>query len=147
MNEPLYLLDVNLLVAMTLRDHVQHRIARQWFDTLQPASWATCSYTEMGFARICLNGDVTGRTIIWSSILAMLTKFRTLPGHRLIQDNLDLLSSPVVTRAPVFGHRQVSDLYLAALAARNSAVLATLDRGVVEGLHPEDRSFVHLVRS
>lgn len=49
------------------------------------------------------------------------------------------------TNALVVGHRQVTDVHLAAIAARHGGRLATLDRGVAEALHPDDRALVTLV--
>lgn len=51
----------------------------------------------------------------------------------------------MVGRARVVGHRQVPDVLLAAVAARNGGRLATVDRAVVEALHPDDRHLVETI--
>lgn len=140
------LLDVNLLVALTWRDHVLHRAAQQWFADLE-GEWATTTVTESGFIRVSMNPYVISSPVSWSAALDMLAAIRATPGHRWWAEEVDLPSSPLVRRAPVVGHRQVTDVHLAALAAHHDGRLATLDQGVVEALHPEDHDRVTLVPS
>jgi hypothetical protein len=135
------LLDVNLLVALTWPDHVLHGAAQRWFSSWS-AGWATSPITESGFLRVSLNPRVAGEPLSWSGGLDMLAEIRALPGHRWWADEVDLYASEVVRRAPVVGHRQVTDVHLTGLAAHHSGRLATLDEGVREALHPDHRDLV-----
>jgi toxin-antitoxin system PIN domain toxin len=135
------LLDVNLLVALTWPDHVMHRRAQAWFADLETA-WATTSATETGFIRISMNPHVTTHPVAWNAAVDMLVTIRATSGHTWWEEDVDLLASPIIQRAPVVGYRQLTDVHLAALAARHSGRVATLDEGVVEALHPDDRALV-----
>lgn len=139
------LLDVNLLVALSWREHVLHQASQEWFSGLEDG-WATSTTTESGFMRISMNPHVTSSPVSWRVALDMLAAIRAMPGHQWWAEEVDLPASPLVRRAPVVGHRQVSDVHLAALAAHHRGRLATLDHGVAEALHPDDRDLVALVR-
>lgn len=139
------LLDVNLLVALAWRSHVLHHAAQRWFGDAERGEWATATVTESGFLRLCVNARVVENAVSWSTALRMLDAVRDLPGHRWWGEDVDLASSDVVRRAPVVGHRQVSDVVLVALAARHGGRLATLDKAVVEAVHPDHRDHVVVV--
>jgi uncharacterized protein len=51
----IYLLDVNVLVALTWPTHIHHLAARSWFDATGGAGWATCPVTQLGFVRVSSN--------------------------------------------------------------------------------------------
>jgi toxin-antitoxin system PIN domain toxin len=138
------LLDVNLLVALTRPDHVLHPRAQKWFARLD-SRWATTTVTEMGFARVSMNANVATHPVAWHAALDMLATIRATNGHIWWEDDLDLLASTIVRQAPVVGHRQITDVHLAALAARHAGRLATLDEGIRDALHPKDRELVSLV--
>ena len=48
----MYLLDVNVLVALLDPAHVFHERASRWFASIHPQTWATCPITENGVLRI-----------------------------------------------------------------------------------------------
>ncbi len=48
----IYLLDINLLLALTDPMHVHHELSHQWFAKKGRKGWATCPLTENGFVRI-----------------------------------------------------------------------------------------------
>ena len=50
-----YLLDVNVLIALADPAHVQHEAAHGWFGSGGAASFATCPLTENGLLRIVGN--------------------------------------------------------------------------------------------
>lgn len=143
----MYLLDVNLLVALAWPNHVMHEKAQAWLGTLGDQTWATNSLTEIGFVRLSMNPAVVGRPLSWSGSLEVLQQIRSVPGHRFLGggETLDILQSDVVGQAPVAGHRQVTDVYLAALAHHHHHQLATLDPGLVQGLHPRHRHLIKVV--
>ena len=63
----------------------------------------------------------------------------------MVEDGVNLTEDAVVQRARIVGHRQVNDVLLVAAAARQGGRLATMDRGVVDALHPDDRHLVEVV--
>lgn len=46
------LLDVNVLLALLDRDHVDHQRAREWLTDEIESGWASCAITENGFVRV-----------------------------------------------------------------------------------------------
>lgn len=138
------LLDANLLVALTWPQHVLHRTAQEWFAS-RKEGWATTTITETALIRISMNPRVVAKPVTWVAALDMVQKLRETPGHRWWTGDVDLLETPLVRRAAVAGHGQVTDVHLAALARHHTGRLATLDRGVREALHPADRAVVLLL--
>lgn len=113
-----------MLVALVWPDHVHHEAAQRWFARLDGSNWATTPATEYGFVRVSLHPQVTQRAVSWSAALDMLLTIRQTPGHQCRPGEIDLPASPLARRAPVVGHRQVSDVHLAALAAHHGGRLA-----------------------
>ena len=54
-----YLLDVNLLLALSDPMHIHHESAHRWFSEKGQQSWATCPLTENALLRI-VGGFDTG---------------------------------------------------------------------------------------
>ena len=54
----LRLLDINVMIALSLANHVHHKAATSWFEDID--AWATCSITESAYCRLLLNPRVTG---------------------------------------------------------------------------------------
>jgi predicted nucleic acid-binding protein len=73
-----YLLDVNLLLALTDPMHIHHESAYRWFAGKGQKAWATCPLTENGFVRI-------------ASYPALLAIFRHIPASRLGQKGIRLI--------------------------------------------------------
>ena len=46
-----WLLDANLLIALTHAAHVHHAEAHAWFDAVPKRRWATCALTQLAFVR------------------------------------------------------------------------------------------------
>jgi len=137
-----FLLDVNVLIALTNPAHVHHQRAHQWFAVVE--RWATTAMTEAGFVRLMLNRAVTGTTWSGRSVLDALASLRAQSGHFFITDSSSL-SAPSINLAGLVAPAQVTDLHLANLAASAKVQLATFDKGIKEALLPEDRIWVHLI--
>lgn len=129
-----YLADSNLLVALTVVDHVHHDVAFGWFRGTEP-ELATCPITQGTLLRFLLR---EGRSA--SQAVEVLDTFRSREWHHFWPDSISYEADQLVG---VIGHRQVTDSYLVALAAHNGGRVATLDRGLAI-LHPE---LVHLVEA
>lgn len=124
----MYLLDVNVLIALLDSDHVHFRRASLWFERIRGEVWATCPITENGVIRI-LGGPVyrsgPGSTRLARDLLSGLTR---QPGHQFWPDDLSLLDRKLVASLPE--SRQITDAYLLALAVQRKARLATLDERI-----------------
>lgn len=128
-DEPLaVLLDGNVLVALVDEAHVHHLQARAWFAQ-SAAPFATCPITQGTLVRLMMRvgGMDAGGAM---TVMAGLTRH---PRHRFWPDDLPYEG---VRWNGVFGHRQVTDAYLAALARMRGGRLATFDRGLA-ALHPD----------
>lgn len=115
-----HLLDGNVLVALVVPDHVHHDAAREWFQGA--AHFATCPTVQGTLLRMLLRSG-TGIATAHDALAAVLAH----PAHR---QWLDDLTYAEVDLSHVFGHRQVTDAYLAALARSRGGRIATFDRGL-----------------
>ena len=119
-----YLLDVNVLVAALWSGHVHHDQIHRWLEELAERDTAlTCGLTEAGFLRVI--NAAYGVPVVEAKVV--LQNFKHRAGLEYLAD----LPSPVeVLPAWARRHQQVTDAYLAGLAAQADAKLVTLDRGI-----------------
>ncbi len=136
------LLDVNVLLALTYPLHVHHRDAHLWFAQID--NWATTPMTEAGLVRLLLNRAIMGGDYSAATGVDLLRRLRALDGHVFLPDDSSLADSTVSLQALV-GHRQVTDLHLANLAARHGFRLATFDRRLLDALPKDDQDSVEIV--
>jgi uncharacterized protein len=123
------LLDVNVLIALGSRDHEGRAAAERFFIELT-TPFATCPITQTGFVRVLAQID---RTLALTDGVAVLASICAHPKHQFIADDVDALELPWMA---IQGHRQVTDAYLAALARKHGAKLATFDRALA-AVHPD----------
>ena len=121
------LIDGNVLIALTVPDHVHHRWAQSWLDGHDDLL-ATCPITQGTLLRFLLREGMGAL-----DALAVLDTIVSLPQHVFWPDEISY--TPRVL-AGAIGHRQVTDSYLAALADHCGGSLVTLDRGLA-ALHPD----------
>jgi len=127
LSRPRYLLDVNVLIALTDEDHTHRAIVMKWFRT-PGLDWGLCAFSEAGFLRISSNPNVGGlRLGEAGQILAALER---LSGYRFwpVTAGWSSLAAPFVDR--VFGHQQITDAYMLGLATKENGVLVTLDKAI-----------------
>jgi toxin-antitoxin system PIN domain toxin len=121
------LLDANVLMALTVTDHVHHDVAEQWFTSTADA-FATCPVTQRALLRAWLRAGAST-----ADAVAVLASVTASERHEFWADDQ---SFDDVDLRGVVGHRQVTDAYLAALAHERSGRLVTLDRALT-ALHPD----------
>jgi toxin-antitoxin system PIN domain toxin len=140
------LLDVNVLVALFDPDHVHHELAHDWFAADGRAGWATCPLTENGFVRVLANPRYGGATTRVPDLVARLRRFCVSGGHVFWPSTVSLRDNTVFDAAIVAGHRQLTDVYLLALAHAYGGRLATFDRTIplraVRGATPSALAFI-----
>jgi hypothetical protein len=122
-----HLADGNLLVALTVVDHVHHEAAVHWFEREAP-DLATCPITEGTLLRFLVR---EGRSALESA--DVLDDLRSNEWYVFWPDDLPYTGDQL---AGIIGHRQITDAYLVALARHHGGRLATLDRGLA-ALHTE----------
>lgn len=116
-----FLADGNLLIALTVSDHIHHEAARDWFGS-EPRTLATCPITQGTLLRFLIREGVTA-----SAASDVLVELSAQHWHRFWTAEIPF--EPDMLRG-VIGHRQVTDAYLVALATHHEGVLATFDRGL-----------------
>ena len=130
----MYLLDVNVLIALGDANHVHHRRGRAWFLSTDRDGWATCPITENGVVRILGHStypDFGGEPEDARQVLNSLT---STPGHQFWSDDLSICDNGSFPRLSRSG--QITDLYLLALAIKNQGSFATLDQRIDPDLIP-----------
>ena len=126
-----WLLDANLLIALTQQAHIHHAEAHAWFVRQPDRLWATCALTQLAFVRLTSNPQVVGEGITPEQAMQALAAMTTNPQHAYWHDSPEPLAMATLNSAALVGHRQVTDAYLLGLAAHQRQCLATLDRGLV----------------
>jgi len=115
-----YLLDVNVVLAAIWNDHPQHQRAFEW---IKGKNVAVCPISELGFIRISTNAK--------SSFNAPMEKTRELLKCFLSERNVARIPDdlPALESSPQKSD-EVTDCYLAELAARHDLKLATMDGAI-----------------
>jgi toxin-antitoxin system PIN domain toxin len=125
-----FLLDVNVLLALAWPRHAAHRTASDWFARNSERGWATCPLTESGFVRIISNPAFSPAGPNPNQAARILEANCRHPAHKFWPADLSWRETATLFGSRIIGHRQVSDAYLLALAIHRGGSLATLDRAV-----------------
>ncbi len=112
-----HLLDVNILLAAIIRTNAQHEQAFAWLAGKQ---LVLCPMTELGFLRIGAHKKAYGLPL--EGLRKSLEKFAAERKADRIPDDLAALESRHARTA-----EEVTDHYLADLAAKHGFKLATFD--------------------
>jgi toxin-antitoxin system PIN domain toxin len=123
-----YLLDVNLLLALTDPMHIHHQPAHRWFVEKGQQAWATCPLTENGFIRIASHPNYPNRPGDVAAVLAIFRQIREASGHHFWPDDVSILQ--ILESGPIITHAQITDVYLLGLAVHKRGKLATLDQRI-----------------
>jgi toxin-antitoxin system PIN domain toxin len=121
----IYLLDVNLLLALTDPMHIHHDIAHGWFEVTGAAGWATCPLTENGFVRVASHPQYPNRPGDAGTVLGILRRFCAAGGHHFWPADISIRD--VIESGQIVTHARITDIYLLGLAVHRDAKLATLD--------------------
>ena len=124
----IWLIDSNIIIALSDLEHVHHHRVVEWFG--RQARFATCPIVEGSLVRYLVRSG--------AALCAVQTALHLLmdnPGHEFWPDSVSYADADL-TR--VIGHHQVTDAYLVSLARHHGpdARLATLDEGLA-GLYPD----------
>jgi uncharacterized protein len=125
-----YLLDVNVLIALSWPEHREHAMAGRWFAKHRVRGWATCPLVQAGFVRIVSNPAFSSRSVSVQQAAKGLADSLRDGAHQFWPDSISLPDALGVLARPIRGHQQITDAYLVALAIRHKGKLATFDRGI-----------------
>ncbi|MPZ65393.1 MAG: PIN domain-containing protein [Pseudonocardiaceae bacterium] len=121
------LLDSNVLIALAVEDHVHHSAAHAWLSA-HDGSFASCPVTQGALLRMLIRGSSPP-----GQAMDLLAAATADARHEFWPDDLSYLDANL---EGILGHRQVTDVYLAALARRHDSWLATFDNGLA-ALHAD----------
>ncbi len=123
------LLDINVLLALLDIEHLDHHRAREWFAGEVQHGWASCALTQNGFIRIISQPRYPSPV----SPLKAIERLQRATGteqHEFWPCTISLLDSRHVSSRHVHGPRQLTDIYLLALAVEHRGRLVTFDRSI-----------------
>lgn len=126
------LLDINVLLALSDARHPHHGRARAWRLTEVERGWdgwASCPLTQNGFLRIVAQKSYS-HPMHLPDAMALLSRLTARSDHAFWPDAVSILDPAVVDYSRLLSHRQITDIYLLALAVKHGGRLVTLDRGI-----------------
>ena len=117
-----FLLDLNVLIALATPDHSLNTRAAEWFRNGH--RFATCPITQGALFRFHLRAGVDATA---ESAKLLLKSISSLPRHEFWPDDVPYLEIPT---KGIAGHRQVTDAYLVLLARKHGGSVATMDEAL-----------------
>lgn len=123
-----FLLDVNVLLALSDPMHVHHDAAHRWFSGRRRSGWATCPITENGFVRVASHPSYPNRPGDAPVVLGILRQFCAVDGHHFWADDISLRD--VLSPGMAVTHSQLTDVFLLGLAVHAGGHLATFNRHI-----------------
>ncbi len=121
------LLDANVLLARFDEFHDHQRRVLGFLDEKKPFGVITCPITENGFVRIFANPTYTTDPGILPDAIAQLRRIRSIRGHTFITDDVGICDSRLIPGIDKATPKQLTDLYLLALAVRHSIHFVTMN--------------------
>lgn len=139
-----WLLDVNVLVALLDPRHSHHIRAHAWFAAAAGA-WASCALTQNGALRIMSNPRYTNPMPSAIDAARLLARLCAAPEHRYWPCDLSLLNDSTVVSDRLLTHSQITDTYLLALAVKHGGRLATFDKRLVADAVRGGQAALHVI--
>ena len=134
------LLDVNVLLALLDADHVDHRTARAWLEGDIQHGWASCAITQNGFLRVVTQGGYPS-PVSAAEATRRLRRATGTDHHQFLPCGVSVLDESIRAER-IHGAKQVTDVYLLALARAHGCRFVTFDRAIplsaVVGASAED---------
>lgn len=129
------LLDVNVLIALLDGAHVHHSRAQSWLEANISHGWASSPITQNGCIRI-LSQPAYPQPIPIAQAIEKLRRATATAHHEFWPDDVSALDAQRLDAQRVHGPKQLTDLYLLALAVRHGGRFVSFDARIV-------RSAVH----
>jgi toxin-antitoxin system PIN domain toxin len=123
------MLDVNFLIALFQPAHIHHHRAREWWRANRTHGWASCPLTQNGFIRILSQPKYPAPMSVDDALLS-LQRATTSSEHAFWADDISLLDEQLIDRTRILGPKQLTDIYLLALAVKHGVRLATFDKAI-----------------
>ncbi len=125
------LLDVNILIALLDAEHLHHEAARRWLRDNIQHGWATCPITQNGCLRIMSHPDFPN-CLPASLVAERLLEATATDHHQFWSDGVSLLTPGIVAWHQAIGPKQLTDVYLLALAVERQGRFVTFDARIAQ---------------
>lgn len=129
------LLDVNVLIALLDGAHVHHERARDWLAANIAHGWASSPITQNGCVRI-LGQPGYPQPIPIAQAIEKLRRATATAHHEFWPDDVSVLDVQRLDAQRIHGPKQLTDLYLLALAVHHGGRFVSFDSRIA-------RSAVH----
>lgn len=123
------LLDVNVLIALFDADHSLHATALRWFEDSARQGWASCPLTQNGCIRVMSQPRYPNPVPV-DAIARRLREATAHARHEFWTDDISILDEGAIDTTRVHGPKQLTDVYLLALAVARGGRLVTFDRSL-----------------
>jgi toxin-antitoxin system PIN domain toxin len=123
------LLDVSVLLPLFDSEHAHHARARAWWAEHSDDGWASCPLTQNGFVRVISSSGYRQPLLIGAALSILQAQLRE-PGHEFWPDDISLMDVQIFDHGRIVGPRQITDVYLLALAVKHGGRLVTLDQAI-----------------
>jgi uncharacterized protein len=123
------LLDVNVLIALLDADHSLHERAFEWFGVHARGGWASCPISQNGCLRIMSHPGYPNPLLV-AAVMERLAAATRSSYHQFWPDDVSLLDPLIADPVRIHGPRQLTDLFLLALAIHHGGRFVTFDTAV-----------------
>ena len=123
------LFDVNVLIALLDAEHLHHEAARAWLRSNIEHGWATCPITQNGCLRVMAQPAYPNPLPV-ARVAERLAEAMATADHEFWPDDVSLVGAGVMDWHRVIGPRQITDVYLLAMAVRRQGRFVTFDARV-----------------
>ncbi len=106
-----------------------HAQALRWFAARAGDGWASCPITQNGCVRIMSHPNYPNPLKV-AAIIERLGEAIATDEHEFWPDDVSLLDSRIADRNRIHGPRQVTDLYLLALAVHQGGCFVSFDPSI-----------------
>ena len=127
------LLDVNVLIALLDAQHLHHETAGRWLKENIRHGWATCPITQNGCLRIMAQPAYPD-SLPASVVAERLREGTSTDHHEFWPDEVSLLDPRVADWGQVIGPKQITDVYLLALAVERRGRFVTFDAHIARNM-------------
>jgi toxin-antitoxin system PIN domain toxin len=128
----IWLFDVNVLIAIADSGHVFHNAIHRWLAASGEGTWASCPLTENGMVRVLSQPAYRGGARTPAAAISALRGLKEARPwkHVFWADDFSLCDEREIRAERIAGTKQLTDVYLAALARRRGGRLVTFDTGI-----------------
>ena len=123
------LLDANVLIALLDADHSLHVRAVDWFGQHASDGWSSSPITQNGCVRVMSHPGYPN-PVPAGAVVERLAEAMRGPLHQFWPDDLSIVDGERLDASRIHGPRQITDVYLLALAVKHGGRFVTFDNRV-----------------